>query len=226
MLTEDNEKASYLSKAYEAGTDCGKSNEVYAKYAGMYHEIHATDTWKGPSELAKTAAEVMDPSGRSEDVVVLDFGAGTGLSGIAMKKHGFSTIDAIDISKEMLEVAQKEYQGGLYRKLYCGFLEKDIHLDADSYHMIIGAGIIGTHVGTDEVERLMKLVKPGGRILYTIRVEADESEEFQKFYSSFCDESKSNGEWNKEYSVDKGPLNLDIPSVNHRIVSIKRADTI
>ena len=46
------------------------------------------------------------------DVEILDFGGGTRVSGLALKEAGFSAIDGIDLSPEMLQAAASH---GVYR---------------------------------------------------------------------------------------------------------------
>ena len=48
---------------------------------------------------------------------VLDLGAGTGLCGQVLEEEGFENVDALDISREMLDEARKK---NLYKNYFCG----------------------------------------------------------------------------------------------------------
>ena len=45
---------------------------------------------------------------------ILDYGCGTGLSGLALQLVGFKNIDGLDVSKEMVSLAEKK---SIYRNL-------------------------------------------------------------------------------------------------------------
>ena len=190
---------------------------VYEKYANLYDETHA-QTWKGPNELALVASTVVMPCAvQRSKATVLDFGAGTGMSGLALQKHGFAILDACDISPEMMEKAQTN-TNQLYRQFLVGTLGQSVTIAPETYDLITAAGIIGTHVGAPELAKVLcPLVKPGGSILYTIKVEADDAEEFQTLYASLHKIGLK-----RKHVQEVGPLNVDVPWVNHRIVSLVR----
>jgi predicted TPR repeat methyltransferase len=56
---------------------------------------------------------------------VIDIGCGTGLAGQALTGHGFTIIDGLDYSAEMLKVAAGH---GIYRKLIEADLTKSLDL--------------------------------------------------------------------------------------------------
>ena len=210
-------KLEFVRAAYSASNDAEETCAVYKKYANLYHETHA-QTWKGPNELALMASTVVMPClVQRSKATVLDFGAGTGLSGLALQKHGFAILDACDISPEMMEEAQTN-TNQLYRQCLVGILGQTVTIAPKTYDLITAAGIIGTHVGAPEVATVLcPLVKPGGSILYTIKVEADDAEEFQTLYASLPKLG-----WERKHAKDMGPLNMDLPWVNHRIVTLMR----
>mmetsp|Transcript_5109 Transcript_5109/g.7470 ORF Transcript_5109/g.7470 Transcript_5109/m.7470 type:complete len:232 (+) Transcript_5109:37-732(+) len=228
-------KGEMLKVMYGAGRDIDKIVSRYDELADSYHAIHNNGSWIGPNKVAEVAASLIDGEEEKRQVEILDFGAGTGLSGMAMKNKGFSTIDALDVSKGMVDVAQAESNGELYRNVIIGILkENDDLVKQESYAMVVSMGCIGTHTDADEVYRIMPLVKPGGYILYTIKSEANESESFQKLYASLKEHNDigeekeeeknntTNNEWKVVQSDGVGPLNVDHPSVHHSIVVLQR----
>jgi predicted TPR repeat methyltransferase len=54
-----------------------------------------------PHRIAAALKPYVQPSDR-----ILDFGCGTGLSGLALQNAGFTNIDGLDISAPMLEKAK------------------------------------------------------------------------------------------------------------------------
>ena len=215
-------KAQLVSELYMAAQEVDLITKVYGKCAKVYDSLCLT-TWKGPTAIADAAQKVV--SDQATDVVVLDFGAGTGLCGIAMKSAGFKTIDAMDVSKEMLDEAERVSGGTLYRTVYIGLIGTDFSIEACNYDMIVSSGVIGTHVYTDIVSLLMPLVKPGGSLIYTIRLDTDDGNEFSSFYASLSGKKGEGcGTWERVSSSDVGPLNIDIPNVTHRVVVLKRIE--
>jgi len=237
MTAVEPNKAMLLEKQYEAGEDESKFVSLYNETADIYHEVFSKGTWLGPSKVAETVASLIKCDKKKCHIQILDFGAGTGLSGMALKEHGFSTIDALDVSKGMVDVAQTKSNGKLYREVLIGNLKCDNDLlEESSYDIIVSVGVIGTHVfDTNEIHRLMSSVKPGGYIVYTIKAEANKAESFQKMYESLQQdqeeekksEVESNGiidteEWSVAHLKEVGSLNLDYPAVKHDIVVLQR----
>ena len=75
--------------------------DLYANWAANYGGDLAKAFYCTPSHIAAALIKVTAP-----DAKILDFGCGTGLSGKAMQSAGFSNLEGVDISAEMLEKAQ------------------------------------------------------------------------------------------------------------------------
>lgn len=90
------------------------------------------------------------------DAEILDIGAGTGL--VAESLHGH-TVDALDITPEMLEVARGK---GLYRSLMLGDLTKVLEIPDGSYDAVISCGTFTHgHVGPECFPELLRITRPG-----------------------------------------------------------------
>lgn len=88
----------------------------YANWADDYDDDVASHGYGLPDMMVKTVLAVMpdvDPAG----VTVMDAGCGTGLVGVALAAAGFTTIDGVDLSPEMVEVARER---NVYRRLEGG----------------------------------------------------------------------------------------------------------
>jgi predicted TPR repeat methyltransferase len=90
---------------------------------------------------------------------VLDVGAGTGLVGQRLAFHGFTRVDGVDISSEMLAVAASK---GCYNSMIEGDLLGCLPIAADTYDFIISAGTFTHgHVGAEALDELLRIARPG-----------------------------------------------------------------
>jgi len=140
-----------LDRAYEIdGPDEAKA--LYGKWADTYDaEFGAAWGYIAPREIARLYCEDADRS-----APVLDIGAGTGL--VAENLDGL-TVDAIDITAEMLEIAA---QKGLYRNRLIGDLLKPLDIADRSYGGVISCGTFTHgHVGPDCLPELLRITWPG-----------------------------------------------------------------
>ena len=79
------------------------SREIYDDWANFYdHHLLDDFGYISPQVAARALAEAV--AGR--DIAIVDYGCGTGLVGVALRKQGFETIDGIDISTGMLNEAR------------------------------------------------------------------------------------------------------------------------
>ena len=96
---------------------------------------------------------------------IIDVGCGTGLVGMELEKVGYSNFDGIDISQEMIDIAK--YRG--YSKLFIGSLNDSLPYENDEYDAAFCVGVFTHgHVGSDRLDELVRIVKPGGVICFTI----------------------------------------------------------
>jgi predicted TPR repeat methyltransferase len=87
-----------------------ETRAIYSDWADSYDADVTGAGYETPGRIAAALAEA------SPDLTapILDFGCGTGLSGLALAQAGFTTLDGTDITPEMVEVARGR---GLYRDL-------------------------------------------------------------------------------------------------------------
>ena len=106
---------------------------------------------------------------------IIDVGCGTGLVGLELKNLGFSNFDGIDISQEMIDVAQ----GRGYSSLFLGNLNKSLPIVSNSYDAAHCVGVFTHgHVGPERFSELVRIVKPAGIICFTINENVYESQGF------------------------------------------------
>jgi len=106
---------------------------------------------------------------------IIDVGCGTGLVGLELKNLGFSNFDGIDISQEMIDIAQ----GRGYNSLFLGNLNKSLPIGSNSYDAALCVGVFTHgHVGPERFSELVRIVKPAGIICFTINENVYESQGF------------------------------------------------
>jgi len=96
---------------------------------------------------------------------ILDAGCGTGLVGIELKKNGYSNIAGVDFSQNMLGLIPKN----IYKKIEKIDLNKPLKFETDMYDVVMCVGTFTYgHVKPKALEELVRIIKNGGLICFTI----------------------------------------------------------
>ncbi|MEE4242389.1 MAG: class I SAM-dependent methyltransferase [Desulfopila sp.] len=112
---------------------------------------------------AETLERVLD----RKDARILDAGCGTGLVGEELARRGYTTMDALDYSREMLDEAE---QKNIYQLHLQADLSKPLDIEKDSYDAVVCTGTFTYgHVKAHAFDELIRITKPGGIICFTIR---------------------------------------------------------
>jgi SAM-dependent methyltransferase len=140
-----------LETAYEIN-GAADAMRMYGHWAPTYDEsFGAAWGYIAPREIAAILRGEIAP-----DVEILDIGAGTGL--VAEHLRGL-TVDALDITPEMLAVARSK---GLYRNLLQDDLTKALDLPDASYDAVVSCGTFTHgHVGPECFPELLRITRPG-----------------------------------------------------------------
>jgi ubiquinone/menaquinone biosynthesis C-methylase UbiE len=102
---------------------------------------------------------------KDKSLRIIDVGCGTGLVGVELEKGGFSNFDGIDISQEMIDIAK---QRG-YAQLFIGSLNVFLPCENNEYDAALCVGVFTHgHVGSNRLDELVRIVKPGGIICFTV----------------------------------------------------------
>lgn len=150
----------FLSKAYGA-RDAASTRKLYDDWAASYEAEVAQNGYATPGRCARALADHLDDLAAP----VLDFGCGTGLSGLALRLAGFSTIDGLDLSADMLEVAAEK---DIYRHLQQVDAGDTLAHAPGDYAAIAAIGVIGAGAAPISVfDTLMDGLATGGRLVFS-----------------------------------------------------------
>ena len=98
--------------------------------------------------------------------LILDVGAGTGALAQALLQRAKFSIEATDISKEMLKVANSKR---IYQRSFLSDLTKKIPVDNSSYDGVVSSGTFTHgHVGPSALDELVRVTKAGGLVTISV----------------------------------------------------------
>lgn len=152
----------FLGAVYDAkGTEAVA--ELYDKWAASYDAEMAEAGYQHPQAcVALFARHVMRGS-----APVLDAGAGTGLIGQWLQSLGYPEVEALDISKGMLDIARRK---GLYADYHQLALGGALPFADGAYAGVISAGVFTSgHVGVEGLNELIRICAVGGAVVLTVK---------------------------------------------------------
>ena len=113
----------------------------------------------------KETVAVVKKYASNKNFKILDAGCGTGLVGVELKKFGYSHIDGVDFSQDMLDLVPQD----IYRNLQKVDLNADLKFRDNTYDVIICVGTFTYgHVKAHALDELIRITKDKGLICFTI----------------------------------------------------------
>jgi len=154
-----------LNRIYNLQGGPEECRNAYKDWADTYdHDTVEGMGYVAPEVMADKIASLLQP-----DAVILDAGCGTGLAGQPLAGRGFRTIDGMDISPDMLEVARAK---GAYRTLQTEDMTGPLSYDSNTYDAVVCVGTFThAHVGPKGFDELVRITRPGGPIVATVHEE-------------------------------------------------------
>lgn len=165
---------SLLERAYDLQSG-DEALSLYRDWATSY-ETDLVDPlgYVGPARVADIAAARC----RDLNAHILDVGSGTGLVGERLAYLGYTKIDGLDFSQEMLDVARTK---NVYAGLINADLTQPLSIKTASYDVIVSCGTFTHgHVGPDVFDELLRIIRTGGVFCVSINTEIYETNGFAK----------------------------------------------
>ena len=143
------QKTPSLQNAYDLKSP-DDNVELYSAWAETYDNDFIEDM---QYKLHFSVAEEFVLNGGNG--LILDVGAGTGALAEALLQKGKFSIEATDISQEMLKVAESKK---IYERSFLSDLTDEIPLENDSYDGVVSAGTFTHgHVGPSAMVELVRV---------------------------------------------------------------------
>ncbi|AVO39191.1 class I SAM-dependent DNA methyltransferase [Pukyongiella litopenaei] len=134
---------------------------LYDRWAASYDREIAENGYATPGRVADALWSLRPHPG----LPILDYGCGTGLSGLALRRAGFERIDGMDPSPEMLDGARRR---SCYRRLSQIDLDNPTPVEPGAYAAITGAGVLGTGAAPPETfDLVMDALATGGLFAFS-----------------------------------------------------------
>lgn len=158
----DSKSARLLERAYKLSNDTD-THELYRDWADTYDKTMLEGLgYLSPRLVSRLLADHVS----DKAMPVLDVGAGTGLAGQELAALGFTRIDAVDYSADMLAVAARR---AVYTNLIEGDLTKPLDIADATYSAAVCTGTFTHgHVGPSCLAELFRIIAPGGLFAFSI----------------------------------------------------------
>ena len=182
--------------------------ERYNQWAKDYDSDLKKDfVYRAPQVAAEYFAKYVPTEAR-----ILDAGAGTGLAGKVLTEMGYGNLIAMDMSQGMLQEARKK---SVYKELHRMVMGEKLDFDTDSFDAVICVGTLTLgHAPASSLNELVRITKPTGHIVYTLRPDIYEEKGFKEIHN----EMELAGEWKLvEASEEIQVLPKGEPDVYHQV---------
>ena len=183
-------------------------SERYDEWAKDYDkDLSEVFGWIAPKTASDYLAKYVEANSN-----VLDAGAGTGLVGLALAEHGFQNLTAMDLSEGMLKEARSK---NVYKSFDQMTLGEHLDYETNSFDAVITVGVMTLgHAGPESFDELIRITKPQGYIVFTIRTDVYLENGFKEKQA----EVESNKLWKLiEISDEFHPLPVGEPEVLHQV---------
>lgn len=201
------ESAKWLEKVYNA-----KNREELAEGYDLWAENYDQDLmrfgYKMPAIMTGYAGRYLTP----DDGTILDAGAGTGIAGELLSVLGYTDLVGIDLSQGMLDVAAKK---NLYSELHQMILGEHLDFEDDAFAATVSIGTFTLgHAPASGFDELIRVTKPGGKILFGVRADVYQDGGFKEKQESL----EQAGKWQLvEMTEPFQTLPLGEPEVHNQI---------
>jgi len=154
-----------LTWVYDGSTRAS-TEEKYDAWSETYDDDLADSYRPCPETAAAELAGLVKDRGAR----ILDVGAGTGMGGVALARHGFTNLTALDISSGMLEQARRKC---VYRALVRHDLQQALpQQNGATYDAALATGVFTfSHARPDALTHIVNALADGGVLTVTFRTD-------------------------------------------------------
>ena len=201
------EKQSKVQWVYSS-RDNQELAERYDQWAKDYEaELEQDFEYRGPPVASEYFAKYVPKNAR-----ILDAGAGTGLVGLILAKMGYNDMVAMDLSQGMLDEAREK---NVYREFHQMVMGEPLDFATDSFGAVVSVGVLTVgHAPASSLDELVRITRPGGYIVYTLRPDVYENSGFKEKQAAL----ESEGEWKLVEASEKfQTLPKGEPDVYHQV---------
>ena len=148
--------------------------DFYRKWADDYdRQMLDNLNYQSPTLIARLLVKFLT----DRNAPILDIGCGTGLTSVLLHSNGYTHIDGLDFSADMLRVAGE-------RNIYQNLIEADLNLPLNipdnQYLAAISSGTFTHgHVGPGPLDEIFRILQNGGILACTIHLDLWQSRGFE-----------------------------------------------
>jgi predicted TPR repeat methyltransferase len=151
----------FLDKVYTLGADT-PTETLYKDWAATYDREVTEAGYATPGRSAEALASIVEDT----SAPILDMGCGTGLSGIALRAAGFTVIDGVDLTEEMLEKARTLT---LYRDLLRTDVSDPLPFKEGTHAHVAAIGLFSpSHAPASTVDLVLRYLPSGGCFVFSL----------------------------------------------------------
>jgi ubiquinone/menaquinone biosynthesis C-methylase UbiE len=168
------DKSHWMKQVRSAQNDRELSN-IYDSWSQEYDESVLSFGYNSPAVINGLVGRFI----QSTDAKILDAGVGTGIVGKLLSILGYTNLVGIDLSQGMLEIAHEKQ---IYQDLKQMALGQPLDFPGNEFDAVVSAGTFTpNHAPPESFDELIRIVKPQGFIIFTIRVDmADYIDSFRQ----------------------------------------------
>ena len=173
----------WLTKVYTAESE----TELMQGYGG-WAESYDADLMRFGYRLPAVAAGMCGRHFGKGASPILDAGCGTGLIGEFLHALEFDPIVGIDLSEEMLEIAERK---AIYEQLHKMRLGDRLDVEDDVFEGVTAIGVFTVrHASAEGFDELIRVTRPGGSLVISIRVDDGRGKPFLSRAKMLADEGR------------------------------------
>lgn len=186
---------------------------IYSEHAEDYENLASKYTCE---EWALVIPDVIEAKIlKDKSCRILDVGAGTGANGSLLQKLGYTNIDALDGSEQMLEIAKAK---NTYKNFIHVVLKDGVpipNVENDTYTAVVMNGVFcPNHFTSSIFPELIRVVKPGGYICWCMNTdEVTDVDKFNSDVEKLCKEGKWKNIFEKIHKTEFGDQRVIIMEV-------------